>query len=181
MVFIVVPYTGLCLWLTRASDTQTGPHGDHPRDDQTWHGRLETAGYNAIKPCKALVLRGETAADRSLPRVLLSSSTVIYSSCSLSAPPFSPPKEDIARLPTLSRCVPKCPETKRRASADCCTSCQADCGRTRRRYRRRVIWTCWPFWIPWFSTSTANTIANQVRLPFRLDSWRMDWRLLQLI
>ena len=76
-------------WLTRTSDTQTGPHGDHPRDDQTRHGRLETAGYNTIKPCKALVLRVETAVDRSLLRVLHSSSTVICSSCSLSQPHHS--------------------------------------------------------------------------------------------
>ncbi len=84
----------------------------------------------------------------------------------ISAPPFSPPKEDIARLPTLSRCVPERSETKRRASAECCTSCQADCGRTRRRYRGRVIWAHWPFWLPTFPTSTANAAANQVCLPF---------------
>jgi hypothetical protein len=68
-------YAGLCLSLTRASNTQTGPHGDHPRDDKTRHGRLETAGHNTINPCKVLVLRVETAVDRSLPRVLHSSST----------------------------------------------------------------------------------------------------------
>jgi hypothetical protein len=58
-----IPYVGSYLSLTRASDTQTGPHGDHPRDDQTRHGRPETAGHITIKPRKALVLHVGTAAD----------------------------------------------------------------------------------------------------------------------
>ena len=69
---IIESYAGLCLWLTPASDTQTGPHGDHPRDDQARHRRPETTSHNTIKPRKALLLRVETAVDRSLPRVLRS-------------------------------------------------------------------------------------------------------------
>ena len=89
---------------------------------------------------------------------------------SLSAPPFSPPKEDIARLPTLACCVPKRPEIKRRASADCGPSCQADCGRTRWRY---VIWARWPFRRSRFPGFTANAAADQVRLRFGLvlEGW----------
>ena len=59
----------------------------------------------------------------------------------VSAPPIGPPEEDIARLPTLPRRVPKCAETERRAAADRRTGRQANCdrGRPRRRCCERVV------------------------------------------
>ena len=77
------------------------------------------------------------------------------------APPIARAEKDVARLPTLYRCVSKRSETKRRAAADCGASGQADCGRTRRRLRGRNIWTCR------LPTPAADTAANQVRPPFR--------------
>ena len=70
MELIRALYHRLYLWLIGASDMQTRPHGDHPRDDQTRHRRPETAGHITIKPRKAFVLRVGTAANRSRPRVL---------------------------------------------------------------------------------------------------------------
>ena len=82
----------------------------------------------------SLVLHLDAAVDRSLPRILHSSSTVIVCcSCYLS-PTIQPPyRTHRATSNSLSRCIPKHSETKRRASAGCCTRCQTDYRRTQCR------------------------------------------------